>query len=90
MYSTTHSLLFSCAGTDLSFQAASRQVLSALESLTTVFGMGTGGSSPPLAPAMQGKSTLKIEQQEEKNKTQTALLKRTTQGQVLDLLVPLS
>ena len=56
-----------CAGTDLSSQAASRQVLSALESLTTVFGMGTGGSSPPLAPASKStKGTLKIERQEEK------------------------
>ncbi len=32
-------------GIDLSSQAASRQVFSAQMSLTTVFGMGTGGSS---------------------------------------------
>ena len=32
-------------GDDLSFQAASRQVFSAQLSLTSVFGMGTGGSS---------------------------------------------
>lgn len=31
-------------------QAASRQVSSALESLTSVFGMGTGGSSLLLSP----------------------------------------
>ena len=32
-------------GIDLSSQAAARQVFSALKSLTTVFGMGTGGPS---------------------------------------------
>ena len=35
-----------CACEDLFFQAASRQVSSALVSLTSVFGMGTGGTSP--------------------------------------------
>ena len=34
-----------CAGKDLSFQAVTRQVLSAQLSLTSVFGMGTGGTS---------------------------------------------
>ena len=38
-------LSFLEAGTDLFSQAASRQVSWALMSLTTVFGMGTGGSS---------------------------------------------
>ena len=33
------------AGKDLSFQAVTRQVLSAQLSLTSVFGMGTGGTS---------------------------------------------
>ena len=37
-------------GSDLSSRAVSSQVLSALESLTTVFGMGTGGTSPSLPP----------------------------------------
>ena len=37
-------------GNDLLSQAASRQVSSALESLTSVFGMGTGVSSPLLSP----------------------------------------
>ena len=36
---------FFCAGIDLSSRAVSRQVLSALLSLTSVFGMGTGGTS---------------------------------------------
>ena len=38
------------SGSDLSSRAVSSQVLSALESLTTVFGMGTGGTSPSLPP----------------------------------------
>ena len=48
-------LLFyeSCAGTALFSQAVTRQVSSALMSLTSVFGMGTGGTSSPLAPAIQ-------------------------------------
>ena len=37
-------------GNVLFSQAASHQVSSALESLTSVFEMGTGGSSPPLSP----------------------------------------
>ena len=37
-------------GSDLSSRAVSSQVLSALESLTAVFGMGTGGTSPSLPP----------------------------------------
>ena len=41
------------AGTVLSSQAVTRQVFSPLLSLTSVFGMGTGGTSTPLAPIMQ-------------------------------------
>ena len=37
-------------GTDLSSQAVSRQVFSARMSLTSVFGMGTGGTPSPLPP----------------------------------------
>ena len=39
--------LFSCTGVgfDLSSQLVSKQVFSALQSLTSVFGMGTGGPS---------------------------------------------
>ena len=43
-------LLFYKTGNDLFSQAVSRQVSSALKSLTSVFGMGTGGSSSPSSP----------------------------------------
>ena len=46
------SLFLICVGTALSFQAVARQVFSTLMSLTSVFGMGTGGSSSPLAPTI--------------------------------------
>ena len=39
-------------GTALFSRAVTRQVFSTLMSLTTVFGMGTGGSSSPLAPTI--------------------------------------
>ena len=39
-----------CVGIDLSFQSVARQVFSALLSLTSVFGMGTGGPSALLTP----------------------------------------
>ena len=42
--------LFNQTGNDLFSQAVSHQVSSALGSLTSVFEMGTGGSSPPLSP----------------------------------------
>ncbi len=38
------------SGSDLSSRAVSSQVLSALKSLTAVFGMGTGGTSSSLPP----------------------------------------
>ena len=41
IYSISISLLY--VGYDLSFRSVSRQVFSALQSLTSVFGMGTGG-----------------------------------------------
>ena len=44
--------LFYCVGTDLFFQDVAIQVFSALVSLTSVFGMGTGGPSPSLAPTI--------------------------------------
>ena len=39
-----------CVGTELSSRAASRQVFSPQQSLTSVFGMGTGGPSALKAP----------------------------------------
>ena len=44
------SCLSFCVGTVLSSRAAARQVFSAQVSLTSVFGMGTGGPSPQSAP----------------------------------------
>ena len=41
-----------CVGTYLFSRAAARQVSSAQVSLTSVFGMGTGGPSPQSAPTM--------------------------------------
>ena len=43
-------LLLFCSGNVLLSRAVSRQVPSALKSLTSVFGMGTGGSSSPSSP----------------------------------------
>ena len=48
------------SGSDLSSRAVSSQVLSALESLTAVFGMGTGGTSPSLPPEMVAISLLRL------------------------------
>ena len=50
-------------GIYLSSQAAARQVFSAQVSLTSVFGMGTGGPSPLKTPTI-GFCTLKTEQSE--------------------------
>ena len=44
---------FFSVGIVLFSRSASRQVSSAQMSLTSVFGMGTGGTSSPLAPAIQ-------------------------------------
>ena len=41
---------FVVTGNNLSSQAASSPVLSTRESLTAVFGMGTGGTSQPSSP----------------------------------------
>ena len=41
-----------CPGSSLFSQAVASQVFSAPESLTTVFGMGTGVASPSLPPGM--------------------------------------
>ena len=42
----------SCVGIELSSRAASSQVLSPLQSLTSVFGMGTGGPSAFVTPTI--------------------------------------
>ena len=43
-----------CVGIDLFSRSVSRQVSSALVSLTSVFGMGTGGPSPLKTPTVKG------------------------------------
>ena len=43
-----------CVGIDLSSRLVTKQVFSALVSLTSVFGMGTGGPSPLKTPTIQG------------------------------------
>ena len=48
------------SGSDLSSRAVSSQVLSALESLTSVFGMGTGGTSPSLPPEIVAIQLLRL------------------------------
>ena len=47
---TVLSVPFSCVGIELSSRAASSQVFSPLQSLTSVFGMGTGGPSAFVTP----------------------------------------
>ena len=47
-----------CSGDDLLSRAASRQVSSALQSLTTVFGMGTGVTSASLSPNIQANALI--------------------------------
>ena len=58
------SLLSHCVGIELSSRAASSKVFSPLQSLTSVFGMGTGGPSAFMTLTSFSKySSLKIEQQ---------------------------
>ena len=49
---TDFSVCFLCVGAFLFSRAAARQVSSAQVSLTSVFGMGTGGPSPQSAPTI--------------------------------------
>ena len=52
-YSAKHLIrCFACVGISLSFQAVTSQVFSAPLSLTSVFGMGTGGPSASLTPTI--------------------------------------
>ena len=69
-----------CVGIDLSSRSVSRQVFSALVSLTSVFGMGTGGPSPLKTPTYRA-YTLKTEQEEEQGSLHNIV------GQALGLLV---
>ena len=48
-------------GAYLSFQGAAPQVLSAQVSLTAVFGMGTGGTSPLSTPILKMVTRTRIE-----------------------------
>ena len=50
---TVITVVLCCVGIALSSRAASSQVLSALMSLTTVFGMGTGGPSSLKTPTIE-------------------------------------
>ena len=50
----------SCVGIELSSRAASSQVLSPLQSLTSVFGMGTGGPSALVTLTSQDLSPLRV------------------------------
>ena len=53
----------SCVGIELFSRAASSQVFSPLQSLTSVFGMGTGGPSAFVTPtSLSNSSSLNIEQ----------------------------
>ena len=76
---------FCVTGNNLSSRAASSLVLSTRESLTAVFGMGTGGSSQPSSPDRRSFRTLKT--------LQKKLLPKPTRlsslsNQALDGLVP--
>ena len=52
-YSAKHPIrCFACVGISLSFQAVTSQVFSAPLSLTSVFGMGTGGPSASSTPTI--------------------------------------
>ena len=50
----TYSVSLGCVGYELSSRAVASQVFSALVSLTSVFGMGTGGPSPLKTPTAFG------------------------------------
>ena len=54
------STAFVCAGTDLFSQGVATQVFSARVSLTSVFGMGTGGTSRSFAPAMVTRTRIEL------------------------------
>ena len=76
---------FFLTGNNLSSRAASSQVLSTRESLTAVFGMGTGGTSQPSSPDRTSSQTFKTLQKKllTFNLSSLAFL-----NQALDGLVP--
>ena len=59
--------LLSCVGIELFSRTVSRKVSSPLQSLTSVFGMGTGGPSAFVTLTSQEPRSLKIEQQSPSN-----------------------
>ena len=77
-------------GNNLSSQAASSPVLSTRESLTAVFGMGTGGSSQPSSPDRKAFSDPQYRTEETTCKTNSPCLPYLTllSNQALDGLVP--
>ena len=77
---------FLITGNNLSSRAASSQVLSTRESLTAVFGMGTGGASQPSSPDRTSSQTFKTLQK--KLLALTNLSSLTFLNQALDGLVP--
>ena len=77
---------FVVTGNNLSSRAASSQVLSTRESLTAVFGMGTGGASQPSSPDRTSFQTFKTLQK--KLLTYQLVFARILLNQALDGLVP--
>ena len=53
-------VLFFCVGIDLFSRLVAKQVSSALVSLTSVFGMGTGGPSPLKTPTPSEKTSFRF------------------------------
>ena len=58
------SLLSHCVGIELSSRAASSQVFSPLQSLTSVFGMGTGGPSAFVTPTISANWKFRMQNSE--------------------------
>ena len=77
---------FCLTGNNLSSRAASSQVLSTRESLTAVFGMGTGGTSQPSSPDRTSSQTFKTLQK--KLLTYQLVFTHILLNQALDGLVP--
>ena len=76
-------------GSYLSSQAASSQVLSTYGGLTTVFGMGTGGS-PQLSPPDCLLKAKALKTSQKRKQTIFFARARALLSQALDILVPVS